>query len=73
MISAPIRQQGVTGLCEGNSPVTGEFPAPQRDSYAENVSIDDVIMKFPAQWAIDVEKLLCRDIFMTIFRHQSST
>ena len=28
----------VTGLCEGNSPVTGEFPA-QKASYAENVSI----------------------------------
>ena len=28
---------GVTGLCEGNSPVTGEFPA-QRASNAENVS-----------------------------------
>ena len=28
----------VTGLCEGNSPVTGEFPA-QRASKAENVSI----------------------------------
>ena len=28
----------VTGLCEGNSPGTGEFPA-QRASYAENVSI----------------------------------
>ena len=28
----------VTGLCAGNSPGTGEFPA-QRDSYAENVSI----------------------------------
>ena len=28
----------VTGLCEGNSPVTHEFPA-QRASYAENVSI----------------------------------
>ena len=28
----------VTGLCVGNSPVTGEFPA-QRSSYAENVSI----------------------------------
>ena len=28
----------VTGLCEGNSPVTGEFPA-QRTSNAENVSI----------------------------------
>ena len=28
----------VTGLCERNSSVTGEFPA-QRDSNAENVSI----------------------------------
>ena len=28
----------VTGLCEGNSPVTGEFPA-QRVNSAENVSI----------------------------------
>ena len=28
----------VTGLCKGNSTVTGEFPA-QRASYAENVSI----------------------------------
>ena len=35
----------VTGLCAGNSPVTGEFPA-QRASDVENVSItfDDVIM-----------------------------
>ena len=28
----------ITGLCEGNSPLTGEFPA-QRASNAENVSI----------------------------------
>ena len=28
----------ITGLCAGNSPGTGEFPA-QRASYAENVSI----------------------------------
>ena len=28
----------VTGLCEGNSPLTGEFPA-ERASNAENVSI----------------------------------
>ena len=33
----------VTGVCEGNSPVTGVFPA-QRASKAENVSFDDVIM-----------------------------
>ena len=34
----------VTGLCEGNSPVTGEFPA-QRASNTEKFSFDDVIMK----------------------------
>ena len=33
----------VTGLCEGNSPVTGEFPT-QRASNVENVSIGDVII-----------------------------
>ena len=33
----------VTGLCVGNSPGTGEFPA-QMASNAENVSFDDVIM-----------------------------
>ena len=33
----------VTGLCAGNSPETGEFPA-QMASYTENVSIYDVIM-----------------------------
>ena len=33
----------VTGLCEGNSSGTGEFPS-QRASNAENVSIDDVIV-----------------------------
>ena len=47
----------VTGFCEGNSPVTGEFPA-QRASNAENVSIwwhyhailfhNDI---FPQRWA----------------------
>ena len=33
-----IVYSGVSGLCAGNSPVTGEFPA-QRASNAENVSI----------------------------------
>ena len=33
----------VTGLCEGNSPVTGVFPT-QRASNAETVPFDDVIM-----------------------------
>ena len=34
----------VTGLCEGNSPVTGEFPT-QRASNAEMFPFDDAIMK----------------------------
>ena len=33
----------VTGRCEGNSPVIGEFPE-QRARNAENVSIYDIIM-----------------------------
>ena len=33
-----ISKLSITGLCAGNSPVTGEFPA-QMASYAENVSI----------------------------------
>ena len=33
----------VTGLCEGNSPVTGEFLA-QRASYAENVHLARAVM-----------------------------
>ena len=33
----------VTGLCEGNSPVTGEFPS-QMASNAKKLPIDDVIM-----------------------------
>ena len=40
-IQAQIKENNklrVTGLCTGNSPETGEFPA-QRSSYAENVSI----------------------------------
>ena len=35
----------VTGLCEGNSPVAGEFPA-QRASNAEKFPFDDVTMKW---------------------------
>ena len=36
--SKKVSKLRVTGLCEGNSPVTGEFPA-QRASNAENVTI----------------------------------
>ena len=38
-----ISKLRVTGLCEGNSPVTGEFPA-QKASNAEKFPFDDVIM-----------------------------
>ena len=37
----------VTGLCAGNSPGTGEFPA-QMASNAEMFPFDDVIMQRPA-------------------------
>ena len=40
-----ISKLRVTGLCEGNSPVTGEFPA-QRVSNAQMFPFDDVIMRF---------------------------
>ena len=38
----------VTGLCEGNSPGTGEFPA-QRASIGEMLPFDDVIMLWDMQ------------------------
>ena len=41
--SKKISKLRVTGLCAGNSPVTGEFPA-QRASNAEMVPFGDVIM-----------------------------
>ena len=44
----------VTGLCAGNSPGTGEFPA-QMASNAENVPFDDVIMQ--VLFSIVLEKL----------------
>ena len=36
-------KSALLALCEGNSPVTGEFPA-QMVSNAENASFEDVIM-----------------------------
>ena len=62
-----------TGLCAGNSPEAGEFPA-QMASYAENVSIYDVIMKWEI-WIIGHclglgdEKMagaVCCDVFLLI-------
>ena len=40
---ADQRKYGVTGLCVGNSPLTGEFPA-QMASNTEMFPFDDVIM-----------------------------
>ena len=52
----------VTGLCAGNSPETGELPA-QMANYAENVSFDDVIMRWRdfrlATSSILYEKICC--------------
>ena len=43
-ISKKISEPRVTGLCAGNSPLTGEFPS-QRASDAEMFPFDDVIME----------------------------
>ena len=53
-VQAQIKEKSklrVTGLCEGNSPVTGEFPT-QRASNKENVSFDDVIMVFQVSQSV---------------------
>ena len=49
--SKKISKLCVTGICEGNSPETGEFPA-QRASNAEMFPFDDVIM---VQWIRIIE------------------
>ena len=54
----------VNGLCLGNSPVTGEFPA-QRASNAENVSIgwrhhEEVLHDFSRRWVSEGYPLLQR-------------
>ena len=55
----------VTGLCAGNSPETGEFPA-QRASYVENVSIWWCHHEISLQLCItDVEKWNCHLISNT--------
>ena len=44
-----------TGLCEGNSPVIGEFPA-QMASNAENSPFDYVTMRQTATWTDEYQK-----------------
>ena len=60
----------VTGLCEVNSPVTGEFPA-QRASEAENVTIwlRHHVVKLPNEWE---QGSICTNRLI-ISRPQSST
>ena len=61
--SKKISKLGVTGLCEGNSPETGEFPT-QRASNSENVSIwwchHDCTCSYPSTWLL--EAVNCYDI-----------
>ena len=57
--SKKISKLRITGLCDGNSPVTGEFPA-QKANNAENVSIwwrhhalclkSSVVVQQPTRW-----------------------
>ena len=47
----------VTGLCEGNSPVTGEFPT-QRASNVENVSIWWRHHEYVRPWLTDPAQLM---------------
>ena len=54
----------VTGLCAGNSPGTGEFPA-QMASNAENVPFDDVIMFF----VVDEDSFIMRSQYNGYWRH----
>ena len=62
--SKKLSKLRVTGLCEGNSPGTGEFPA-QRASNAENVSIWwrhqvlNELQWLEFEWMVD-SKLLAR-------------
>ena len=53
-------QNPVTGVCEGNSPLTGKFPA-QRASNAKNVSIwwhHHGITALPWKWHAQVYRML---------------
>ena len=63
----------VTGLCAGNSPGTGEFPA-QMASYAENVSIwwrhHDMLRSHPLCWIIcDHRKCIRNDLTQVLNAH----
>ena len=66
----------VTGLCVGNSPVTGEFPA-QRASNAENASIwwrhnDLVCTKHSTRYNLHFEDIIT-DLHSYLFRYRATT
>ena len=52
----------VTGLCEGNSPVTDEFPS-QRASNAEMFPFDDVTMMIPVKCESKRKTLYLKYVF----------
>ena len=66
--SKKISKPRVTGLCEGNSPVIGEFPA-QRACNAKKNSFDDVIMAI----AVRLEKFLHKMVPLCLIRHSNSS
>ena len=55
----------ITGLCVGNSPVTGEFPT-QMGSNAEMFPFDDVIMEIPPKLSL-ISNLAKSDLSITSF------
>ena len=74
--SSKISKPRVTGLCVGNSPVTGEFPA-QKASNAKMFPFDDVIMKYAlgllftcGYMTIPLATGRCDTNFITIFSRQ---
>ena len=58
----------VTGICEGNSPVTGEFPA-RRASNAEIFPFDDVIIEWQR---CQTYLTLHNSVVVRFFNHQGS-
>ena len=61
-----LKKLDVTGLCEGNSPVTGEFPT-QRASHVENVSISWLHHEEDHSIAPVVNEVIMKDIGKLIY------
>ena len=69
--SKKTSKRGVTGLCAGNSPVTGEFPA-QMASNAENVSIWWRLHDNYAKQVYFRSKIMPFDNFDSLYQHYYS-